>query len=153
MMITGPRRHLINERRARDSRPRRRGAGGVTDEPFDPGLAEPPYVCRLQALGALVHVEFDLLVLLEVPVSVPLDGTEVHENVRAALLGDEAITLFRVEPLDGSYRHTQSLLSWPDRTSLQRDRRPPAEAGRDLLVYRCCTLVGQEGSTPIGRPA
>src|SRR5579862_4501606 len=107
-------------------------------------------VCSLQTLRSLVDLEGDLLVLLEVPVPVALDGTEVHEDVRAALLGDEAVALLRVEPLHGSCRHTQSLLSGPDRTSSLRDRRPPAEAGRDLLGIRCCTLVGQEGSTPTG---
>src|SRR6202034_2829512 len=111
------------------------------------------HVRGLQALRALVDLELDLVVLLQVAIPVALDGTEVHEDVRSALLGDKPETFLRVEPLDGSCRHKQSLLSWPDRSSSLRDRRPPDHAGRGLLVYPMLRPQGRKSSTPAGDAA
>src|SRR5690606_17788178 len=44
-------------------------------------------VLRLQALGALLHVELDALVLLERAVAARLDGAEVSEDVLPTVLG------------------------------------------------------------------
>ena len=90
-------------------------------------LAEAPDVGCLKTLRTLVHLELDLLVLLEVAVPAALDGTEMHENVGSAVLGDEAVPLLRVEPFHRSCGHKQSLLSWPYRTSFPlRDTGPEA---------------------------
>jgi len=56
-------------------------------------------------------LELDRLVLLEVAVTRPLDRGEVDEHVRAAaLLGDEAVALLAVEPLDSASCHTSVYL-------------------------------------------
>src|SRR5689334_18631976 len=63
-------------------------------------------VLRLRALGALRHVELDLLVLVEGLVALRLDRRVVHEDVVAAvLLRNEAETLLGVEPLHGALSH------------------------------------------------
>src|SRR5579884_3641686 len=79
--------------------------------------ADTANVCSLKTLRALVDFELHLLVLLEVAITVALDRTEVYEDVRPALLGDETVSLLRVEPFHGSNGHKQSLLFWPDRSS------------------------------------
>src|SRR6476469_4077791 len=56
----------------------------------------------LQALLALHNLEGDLLAFLQRLEAGALDGTEVHEQVRAGLRGDEAEALGVVEPLDGT---------------------------------------------------
>src|SRR5690348_6243413 len=56
----------------------------------------------LQALLALHDLEGHLLAFLQRLEAGALDGTEVHEQVRAALRGDEAEALGVVEPLDGT---------------------------------------------------
>src|SRR5688500_11479794 len=56
----------------------------------------------LQALLALHDLERDLLAFLQRLEAGALDGTEVHEQVRAGLRGDEAEALGVVEPLDGT---------------------------------------------------
>src|SRR5947208_2685899 len=68
-------------------------------------LGHGAYVRRLGPLGALRHIELDLLVLLQVPVSGALDRAEVHEDVGAVLLGDEAVALLRAEPLHRAGGH------------------------------------------------
>src|SRR2546423_5026129 len=60
---------------------------------------------RLETLGALVHIELDLLALLEGAITVHLDGAEVHEYVGAFGLRDEAVALLGVEPLHCTGRH------------------------------------------------
>lgn len=63
----------------------------------------------LRALLALARLELDPLVLVEAPEAVRLDGGVVDEDVRTVVVGgDEAETLFGVEPLDGALRHTCS---------------------------------------------
>ena len=57
----------------------------------------------LQALLALRDLERHLLAFLQRLEAAALDGTEVHEQVGAAVFrGDEAETLGVVEPLDGT---------------------------------------------------
>src|SRR4051794_18185036 len=64
-------------------------------------------VLRLRTLLALGHVVLDALVLLERLVAVALDGGVVAEDVGAAVvLGDEAETLLRVEPLHSALCHS-----------------------------------------------
>src|SRR5690606_19765113 len=63
-------------------------------------------VGSLQALGALLDVELDLLVLGQVAVAVTRDRLEVRENVFAAVVGsDEAEALVGVKPLNSSSCH------------------------------------------------
>src|SRR4249919_1857911 len=57
---------------------------------------------RLQALLALHDLERDLLAFLQRLEAAALDRAEMHEQVRAALRGDEAEALGIVEPLYGS---------------------------------------------------
>ena len=59
----------------------------------------------LEPLGALGHLELDLIALGEALEALRLDGVEVHEHVVASLLGDEAVALRVVEPLDRSLCH------------------------------------------------
>src|SRR5207247_695434 len=92
---------------------------------------------RLRTLRSLRHVELDLLVLLQVLVSLARDLAEVHEHVGTIGPGDEAEALLGAEPLHGASCHCNSLLPWPDRTCVlsvgrRLDRRP-----RELLVANC----------------
>jgi hypothetical protein len=48
---------------------------------------------RLGALRTPGDIELDLLVLLEAPVPLTLDGAEVDEHIKAVVLGDEAVPL------------------------------------------------------------
>src|SRR5881628_1578878 len=78
-----------------------------------PGITRSDWadVLRLGALGALGHVELDLLVLVESLVTLHVDRRVVHEDVVAAvLLRDEAETLLGVEPLHGALSHAHLLL-------------------------------------------
>src|SRR6266480_1639655 len=78
--------------------------------------ADRPDVGRLGALGALGHLELDLLVLLEVPVAHACDRAEMHEHVwTTVVLGDEPEALLAVEPLHDTGAHEQSLPSCPPR--------------------------------------
>src|SRR4029079_11418031 len=69
-------------------------------------LSDGTHVLCLGTLLPLGHVELDLLVLLEVPVAGSRDRREVDEHVRSALLGDEAVPLLGVEPLQHAGCHT-----------------------------------------------
>src|SRR5699024_4696971 len=61
---------------------------------------------RLRALGALRDLELYALRLFQRAVAVRIDRRVVDEDVgAAAVLGDEAIALLSVEPLDGSLCH------------------------------------------------
>src|ERR1700730_9091930 len=64
-----------------------------------------PDVGGLEPLRALGHLEFDLVALGQALEARPLDGVEVHEHVLASLLGDEAVALRIVEPLDRTLSH------------------------------------------------
>jgi hypothetical protein len=64
------------------------------------------YVARLRAFLALRDVVLDLLVILEVSVTLTRDRAEVHKHVCAAVLGsDESEALLRAEPFHGSSCH------------------------------------------------
>src|SRR4051812_7456458 len=71
--------------------------------------AHPAHVGSLQALGALADIELHLLVLLQVAEPRLLDGAEMYEYIRPAILGDEAVSLLGVEPL----HHTSCHLQFP----------------------------------------
>src|SRR5699024_8727143 len=59
----------------------------------------------------LGDLELDALRLLEGAVTLGLDGGAVDEDVvTATVLGDEAVALLRVEPLDGSLCHVVHVL-------------------------------------------
>ena len=65
-------------------------------------------VGRLGSLGTLLNIELDLLTLLQVAISIALNGGEMDENVLPAFALDEAEALVTVEPLDRtnySFRH------------------------------------------------
>jgi hypothetical protein len=64
--------------------------------------AQGVYARRLKSLGSLDYLEFDRLAFFKVPVSVALDGGEMHEDIVAVGTRDESITFFRAEPLNSS---------------------------------------------------
>src|ERR1700722_6253176 len=87
-------------------------------------------VLRLKALGALLHVELDLLSLLEGAEARRLDGGLVAENVcTPVILRDESEALRVVEPLHGALGHLTALL-FPERGALCLP--PPAPGGARL---------------------
>src|SRR5262245_6397924 len=59
-------------------------------------------VCRLWSFLTLNDFEFHPIALGQGLEAVPLDGAEVHEDVRSSLAGDETVTLRVVEPLHGA---------------------------------------------------
>jgi len=59
------------------------------------------HVHGLEALGALLNLELDRLVLFQGAVTVPLDSFVVDEDIRNSLLRYGAIALFRAKPLLG----------------------------------------------------
>src|SRR5207344_3411656 len=61
---------------------------------------------RLWTLGAGLDLELDPLTLVESAEAVHSDRRVVDEHVRATVDRDEAVTLLRVEPLDGALSHT-----------------------------------------------
>jgi hypothetical protein len=66
----------------------------------------------LGSLLTLADLELHTLTLIERTVAIHLDRGPVHEDVGATTInGDEAITLFGVEPLDGSLSHFLLLLA------------------------------------------
>ena len=71
--------------------------------------AERADLVGLRTLGPLSDLELHPLVLLQRAVAGRLDRREVGEDVGAAtILGDEAVALLRVEPLDRAGRHLPS---------------------------------------------
>ncbi len=69
------------------------------------------HIGRLGALGALNHFKFHCLSFFQGLESVPLDGTEVDEDVRTIILRDETEALLIVEPFHSSFCHDFYLLS------------------------------------------
>src|SRR5205807_755650 len=87
------------------------------------GGSDQAYPVGLRALLALRDLELDPLVVFQTPVAVGLDRREVDEDVRpAAVGGDEAEALLRVEPLDRALCHVP-LLWVIEKTPTRRGRR------------------------------
>src|ERR1700723_54047 len=63
----------------------------------------------LRAPVALRDLELDPLTLFEGAVTIRLDSREVDEDVLATVDGDKAVSLVRVEPLDGALSHSKQL--------------------------------------------
>src|SRR5512146_780355 len=82
----------------------------------------------LEPLRALGHLEFDLVALGQALEALSLDGVEVHEHILASLLGDEAVALRIVEPLDGTLCH-RHYLSCEACASVK-----PRHHGREVLL-------------------
>ena len=57
------------------------------------------HVIRLRALRALDDVELYIVTLLQALIAFQLDGTVVHEDIRAIVASDKPIALRIVEPL------------------------------------------------------
>ena len=68
------------------------------------------YVRGLPALGALYHVELNLLTFLQGPEAVALDGGVMHEYILAIRAAKKSKTLGIVEPLYSSLFHICFLL-------------------------------------------
>src|SRR5215207_8091629 len=74
----------------------------------------------------------DLLTLREAPHSGPLDGTDVHEHIPAALIRlDEAVALCFVEPLHSSGRHWMSFHG-----RVHKSRAPERAQARLSIIWR-----------------
>ncbi|CAO3306057.1 hypothetical protein METHP14_230001 [Pseudomonas sp. P14-2025] len=56
----------------------------------------------LHAFLALDCFEGDLLAFFQALEAVAFDSAEVNEEIRTAFWGDEAVTFFVIEPLDGT---------------------------------------------------
>src|SRR5215510_5454963 len=84
----------------------RRGRPGDVKKWFELNLAN---VGGLQPLGSASHVELEGLTLGQRLEPFALNRGEMHEDVFAVLLGDEAETLRFVEPLHGATSHLQLL--------------------------------------------
>ena len=92
----------------------------------DVGRSEGADALGLGALGALADLELDALVLFQAAEAVALDLRVVHEDVSAAAVwGDEAEALLRVEPLDRALCHVLS-----PRQVVETDRQPYGGPGR-----------------------
>ena len=80
---------------------------------LDPGLPanlrDYDDLVGLRASVALRDLELDPLSLFEGAVAIRLDSREVDEDVLATVDGNEAVSLVRVEPLDGALSHSQQL--------------------------------------------
>src|SRR6266542_636295 len=74
--------------------------------PFHTTLLDRPYGVCLGALLTLGYLELHALALFQGLVTVHLDRAVVDENVRATVDRDEAVSLLRVEPLDGALSHS-----------------------------------------------
>src|SRR5712692_4812054 len=72
------------------------------------------YIGRLQPLGTLGHLELHLGALFEAPVTVGLNGREVHEHVLPILPLDEAVAFGCVKPFHCAFffHVLPSLLYW-----------------------------------------
>ena len=81
-------------------------------EPWCCGRSGGTNSLSLGALLTLADLELHPLTLIERTVAIHLDRRPVHKDVGATTInGDEAITLFGVEPLDGSESHFLLLLA------------------------------------------
>src|SRR6185437_936707 len=107
---------------ASPKRARVRGTGGI-DSVRRGGALEAVHVHRLKALGALLDLELDRLVLEQAPTPLPVDLRVVNEDVRAGLLLDETPALLVVEPLYLADCHVSSTSSLVDTRDLSA-RRP-----------------------------
>src|SRR6516164_6846537 len=72
-------------------------------------LRDHDHLVGLRAPVALRDLELDPLSLLEGAVAIRLDSREMDENVLATVDGDKAVSLVRVEPLDGALSHSKQL--------------------------------------------
>ena len=66
-------------------------------------------VQRMLALGAFGNLETDFIAFHQAPISVPLDGRIVHEDIGTLTSFDETVTLLIVKPLHFSCRHKNPL--------------------------------------------
>src|SRR6516225_2826895 len=72
-------------------------------------LRDHDHLVGLRAPVALRDLELDPLSLFEGAVAIRLDSREMDENVLATVDGDKAVSLVRVEPLDGALSHSKQL--------------------------------------------
>ena len=76
----------------------------------DPALADFADVDGLGLAGlfARANLVLNAIALIEGLEAVHLDLREVHEQVHAVVLRDEALTLLGVKPLNSTFRHFKS---------------------------------------------
>src|SRR5688572_8871766 len=84
------------------------------------------------AVGALLEVVADALVLVEAGQAGGFDRADMDEGVRAAaVVGDEAVAAVVIEEFDGADSHDRVLsLHWDVRESEVRPREPGSVKGR-----------------------
>src|SRR4029453_19642285 len=78
---------------------------GLVLAPIGRVLRRATNVRGLQPLGPASDLELDPIPLGQALEALSLNGAEVHEHVLATLLGDEAVPLRVVEPLDRTLSH------------------------------------------------
>src|ERR1700759_4351596 len=81
----------------------RRTRGSRTD------LGDHDHLVGLRAPVALRDLELDPLSLFQAAVAIRLNRREVDEHVLATVYSNEAVSLVRVEPLDGALSHSKQL--------------------------------------------
>src|SRR6185437_6194683 len=110
-----PKTHPTNRRitRGNDQPPRAssvKPGGTRCCDPFRPCVeSEADDGFRLQALGTLLHFEFDSLAFVEGLITLGLNCTVVHEDIFATLPLNEPVALAGVKPLYCSLFSTQLL--------------------------------------------
>src|SRR5512141_1077287 len=124
----GPRRRGRKRKTPGASRPRA-PLGSVARKSPLPDLA---YVRGARPLGAVDHLEPDLVTLVEGPEPLCLDLAVVDEHVRPTFAGEETEALGLVEPLDRTFDHERiglPSLAWRQLRA-RPPPRPPTVGGR-----------------------
>src|ERR1700756_5292840 len=97
---------------------------GATSE-----LRDHDHLVGLRAPVALRDLELDPLSLFEGAVAIRLDRREMDENVLATVDGDKAVSLVRVEPLDGALSHSKQLPNYARASSPALVTAEPVDRG------------------------
>src|SRR5579862_6335312 len=103
------------------------GPGRIRGPPAN--LRDDDDLVGLRAPVALRDLELDPLTLFEGAVAIRLDSREVDENVLATVDGDKAVSLVRVEPLDGALSHSKQLPNYARASSPALVTAEPVDRG------------------------
>src|ERR1700761_5611122 len=103
------------------------------DPGLNPGLPadlrDDNHLVSLRAPVALRDLELHPLALFEGAVAIRLDRGEVDENVLTTVYGDKAVSLVRVEPLDGALSHSKQLPNYARASSPALVTAEPVDRG------------------------
>src|SRR5664279_5866927 len=101
----------------------------------------------LRPLLSLGYFELDPLPLVEAAVAVRLDRAVVHEDVLAAVDGDEAVALLAVEPLHGALCHLLLLRGGVGARTPRAPGQAPDPCSRSPRTFRGRGLSTITGTT------